>query len=104
MISFIVSCLDLSWDVSYASAVALLAPSGKHVQLKECCGHEQHYRSRLSHSTPPPHQNLQPQILHNMENEEHNNGQRSPPCVPKTVDHTSKELPKLYWDARRLKE
>jgi hypothetical protein len=29
------------------------------------------------------HQNPQPQLLHNMQTEEHSNGQRSPPCVPK---------------------
>jgi len=31
----------LTWDVSYAIAVAHLAPPGRHIQLKECCGHEQ---------------------------------------------------------------
>ena len=39
---------------------------------------------RLSCSTPAPHQNLQAQILHNMQTEEHHNGQRLPPCVLKT--------------------
>ena len=47
------------------------------------------HRSRLSCSTPPPHQNLQPLLLHNMQTEEHNNGQRSPPCVPNTVPYFS---------------
>jgi len=42
------------------------------------------HRSQLSHSTPTPHQNLQLQLQHNMQTEEHNNGQRAPPCVPKT--------------------
>jgi hypothetical protein len=30
------------------------------------------------------HQNPQPRLLHNMQTEEQNNGQRPPPCVPKT--------------------
>jgi hypothetical protein len=40
------------------------------------------HRPRLSCSTPPPHQNLQSQLLHNMQTEEH-----KPPCVPKTGPH-----------------
>jgi hypothetical protein len=33
------------------------------------------------------HQSLQPQLLHSMPTGEYNNGQRSPPCVPKTGPH-----------------
>jgi hypothetical protein len=38
-----------------------------------------------------------------MQTEEHNNGQRSPPSVPKTGPYVQ-ELSKLYWDARHLME
>jgi hypothetical protein len=129
------------------------------------------HRPRLSRSTPPPRQNLQPQPLHNMQTGEYSNWQRSPPSVPKTgphlqwitktvqtkpgnhavtnfclntghdchaahlqgikiynhnhctickqentvmekdhllvypkLDHTSNELPKFHWDAKRLME
>jgi len=30
-------------STAYAKAVAHLAPPGRHVQLKECCGREQRY-------------------------------------------------------------
>jgi hypothetical protein len=43
------------------------------------------HKPRLSRSTPPLHQNLQPQLLHNMQSGEHTNGQRSPLCVTKTI-------------------
>ena len=51
----------LTWDVSYASAVAHLVPPGRHIQLKECCGHghEQCYAAIIAiamtqQTTPPP--------------------------------------------------
>jgi len=33
----------LTWDVSFAHAVAHLAPPRRYVQLQECCGREQRY-------------------------------------------------------------
>ena len=71
----------------------------KQTQKTSSCKFPAQHRSQLSCSTPPPHQNLQLELLHNMQTEEHNNGQ-----MCQILDHTSKELPKLYWDAGRLME
>jgi hypothetical protein len=60
----------------------------KQSQKTSSCTFPAQHRSRLSHSTQPSHQNLQ----HNMQTEEHNNGQRSPPSVPRTGPYLQRTI------------